>query len=72
MCKTLKCHSLLFNVNIDTLKFNVYCTITTNSSSIWNFFLAEMAQNYSFDLRQIKKIYFFFDVMCDVTDVKGS
>ena len=32
-----------------------YCTITTNSSSIWYFFVTEMAEKFSFDLRRIKK-----------------
>jgi len=28
-----------------------YCTVTTNSSSIWYFFVAEMSEKFSFDLR---------------------
>jgi len=44
----------------------LYCTVTANSSSIWNFFLTEMAENFSFDLcicKTNKKKNFFF--RCD-------
>ena len=43
-----------------------YCTITTKCSHFCKNFLAEMAENFSFNLRQIKKRSFFLDVMRDV------
>jgi hypothetical protein len=41
-----------------------YCTISTNSSKIFYFLVAEMAEKKSFDLRQIKKNTLTF--LCDM------
>jgi len=42
-----------------------YCTIRQMFTILGNFH-AEMAENFSFDLRRIKKKYFFFDMTHDV------